>query len=228
MTVTGLVVPYSPEYRDLAANDFLMTQLAQAGGGVMETNPAQAFGGNRPSVYSAVDLSQWLLLLAMLLFPVDVGVRRLALDRSDFGRAWDWLRARFGPSPRRIPGRAASTPELAGLMSAKQRALAGVGAGASGESVGVREYGGVGVAAQPGVATTTRPHDPTTRSVPRPHDPTTWPATAARSTTQPQAPEFVLDEPEPAATEDGVGGMSRLMAAKRRAREQQEKRDSGE
>lgn len=121
MTVSGLVVPYSPEYRDLQSNDYLMTQLAQAGGGVATTNPADAFGGARPVVYRPTDLTQWLLALALILLPVDVGIRRLAIEKSDFARAWDWLLSKLGRRRAR-PRADAATPELGRLMNAKKSA----------------------------------------------------------------------------------------------------------
>jgi hypothetical protein len=123
MTVSGLVVPYSPEYRDLQANDYLMTQLAQAGGGVATTNPSDAFGGSRPVVYRPTDLTQWLLALALILLPVDVGMRRLAIEKSDFARAWDWLLIKLGRRRAR-PRTDAATPELGRLMNAKKSARA--------------------------------------------------------------------------------------------------------
>src|SRR5262249_21680557 len=47
-TVIGLSTAYSPEYKSLQANRYLMTQLAQAGGGKADPIPAAAFGGERP------------------------------------------------------------------------------------------------------------------------------------------------------------------------------------
>jgi len=119
--VAALMVPYSPEHRDLTANEALLTQLAQVGGGAVLSDPAGAFRSNRPSVASTLDLAPWLLFAAMLLLPVDVGVRRLALQREDFGRAWRWIRAR---TRRRRATGAPATPELARLRSVKERAVA--------------------------------------------------------------------------------------------------------
>jgi Ca-activated chloride channel family protein len=193
MTVTGLVVPYSPEYRDLTANEFLMTQLAAAGGGAALSSPSQVFGGIRPRVYSAVELSHWLILLAMLLFPVDVGVRRLALQREDFARAWAWARARAGRRRRvRRPG---ATPELARLMSVKERALSENTAILGGDGAEEKARG--------------RGSGPITQS-PNILYPT------------PNAQRPTPEEPEP---QPEAGGMSRLMAAKKRAQEQQKPKD---
>jgi Ca-activated chloride channel family protein len=223
MTVTGLVVPYSPEYKDLAANDFLMTQLAQAGGGVAATNPSQAFGGNRPGVFSALELYEKLLLLAMLLFPIDVAVRRLALDREDFRRGMAWVRAKTGREPK--VRKLGATPELSRLMNVKERALSGVSNGGDGSSLeeSVKAEDAVPVAppiwaAQP---TAQRPTAvaPTPTTAPRTQTlrPDSPPAAATPVT--PTAPAPV----EEAAPQDDTAGMSRLMAAKRRAQQQQKK-----
>ncbi len=119
-TVTGLVVPYSPEYRDLGPNEYLMTQMTRAGSGSTLADPSAVFRANRPTVSTPIDLAPWMLLAALLLFPVDVGVRRLALRREDAVRAWAWIAARL---PRRhVRTDAAATPELARLHGAKHRA----------------------------------------------------------------------------------------------------------
>lgn len=220
MTVTGLVVPYSPEYKDLAANDFLMTQLAQAGGGAVATNPAQAFGGNRPTVMSAVDLVPTLLLLAMLLFPFDVAVRRLAIGVDDFRRAKEWLALRYGSrrprtsSSRRPEG---ATPELSRLMNARDRA-------------GTKSTNGAEGDAQPTIV----PMNTPTRQPVQTRTPASVGAPSAAPRTQTLRPDHPVEPPsvapvpanvpEPIAAEE-QGGMSRLMAAKKRAQEQREKRD---
>jgi hypothetical protein len=59
----------------------------------------------------------WLLLLAIVLVPVDVGIRRVALARSDFARAGAWIRRRVGLGghvPEVVPG-------LSELRAAKSR-----------------------------------------------------------------------------------------------------------
>ena len=59
----------------------------------------------------------WLLLLAIVLVPLDVGVRRVALTRADLRRARGWVGRRVGlgrPEPEAVPG-------LAELRAAKAR-----------------------------------------------------------------------------------------------------------
>jgi Ca-activated chloride channel family protein len=75
----GLVVPYSPEYRTLGPNLPLLTQLTEATGGRVQSDPARIFRDAPSWVIGVADLSPALLLLAALLFVVDIAVRRLAL-----------------------------------------------------------------------------------------------------------------------------------------------------
>jgi hypothetical protein len=62
----------------------------------------------------------WLTLLALLLLPVDVGLRRLVVTRQDMARLWQWLFGRFRPAA--VP--APEQPEpVARLFAAKRRAF---------------------------------------------------------------------------------------------------------
>ncbi len=86
-TTTGLAVPYSPEYRDLGTDVATLKAIAQAGGGVLLADISQAFKVRVPSVQAAVPISEILLVLAILLFPVDVALRRLIFRLEDLP-AW--------------------------------------------------------------------------------------------------------------------------------------------
>jgi uncharacterized membrane protein len=79
----GLDVPYSPEYRTIGVNAPFLRALAAAGGGSVIANPRDAWGSNLKSVLAEYDLTLWLLLLAVLLLPIDVGVRRLVVSRRE-------------------------------------------------------------------------------------------------------------------------------------------------
>jgi hypothetical protein len=94
-TTTGLVVPYSPEYRDLGTDLASLKAIAQAGGGVLLSDLAQAFHLPVPSVKAALPISELLLVLAILLFPLDVALRRLVF-RLEHVPAW---RAAVRPAP---------------------------------------------------------------------------------------------------------------------------------
>jgi Ca-activated chloride channel family protein len=99
MTTLGLVVPYSPEYKTSGTDLGLLAQIAQVTGGHRLEEPLQAFVHNLPSAERARDVWRGLLLAAALMFPLDVGVRRLALNRRDFQKALHWLRGRWPSRP---------------------------------------------------------------------------------------------------------------------------------
>jgi hypothetical protein len=86
-TTSGLVVPYSPEYRELGTDVATLKAIAQAGGGVLLSNVSQAFRVPVPSVHAARPISEILLVLAILLFPIDVALRRLIFRLEDMP-AW--------------------------------------------------------------------------------------------------------------------------------------------
>jgi uncharacterized membrane protein len=79
----GLVVPYSPEYRNLGTDLATLRAIARAGGGVVLTDPAQVFALPVPAVQAAQPIAEILLVLAILLFPVDVALRRLIFRLED-------------------------------------------------------------------------------------------------------------------------------------------------
>jgi uncharacterized membrane protein/Mg-chelatase subunit ChlD len=73
----ALIVPYSPEYRIGQANPALLAQLARATGGIALTQPADAFARADQHVGAAREIALPLLLLALILLPIDIAVRRL-------------------------------------------------------------------------------------------------------------------------------------------------------
>lgn len=77
LQTVGLVVPYSPEYRDLGPNMPLLTLLARDSGGRLLSTPEQAFRPAPMRVIAIRPLAPALLLLAGLLFLLDVAWRRL-------------------------------------------------------------------------------------------------------------------------------------------------------
>jgi uncharacterized membrane protein len=94
--VVGASVNYSPEFSASEPNANLLRRLAEAGGGrVLDPeNPADnTFLHNRQRTFQPRDLWEWLLKLAVLLFPLDVAVRRIQLDRDEMERAWRKLRS---------------------------------------------------------------------------------------------------------------------------------------
>ena len=77
----ALVVPYSPEFRLGQSNPALLETLAHMTGGARIEQPAQAFERVAQGAGSPRDLSAQLVLLALILLPLDIVVRRLAVLR---------------------------------------------------------------------------------------------------------------------------------------------------
>lgn len=80
----GMVVPYSSEYRSAQANPGLLNELANTTKGRFVTEPSEVFT-RLNQVFSAQEIAFPLLLLALILLPIDIALRRLMVRRSDFG-----------------------------------------------------------------------------------------------------------------------------------------------
>ena len=116
----GLVVPYSPEYRAGGVNRGLLDELARITGGSQLTEPVKAFLHNLPAAGSAREIWRTLLLIAALLFPIDVALRRLIVSRRDMQTARAWVIERL-PGRRRTAGER-EAPILGRLFNARERA----------------------------------------------------------------------------------------------------------
>ena len=79
----GLVVPYSPEYRALGTDNATLSAIARAGGGVLLTDASSAFNLPVPPVHAVQPIGELLLVLAILLFPLDIALRRLVFSAED-------------------------------------------------------------------------------------------------------------------------------------------------
>jgi uncharacterized membrane protein len=79
----GVVVPYSPEYRDLGTDPNSLRAIAAAGGGTLVTDVAKVYSLPVPAAQAALAIDELLLVIAILLFPIDVALRRLILSVED-------------------------------------------------------------------------------------------------------------------------------------------------
>ena len=133
---SGWVLGYSPEYAQFETNPELLEQLVAAGNGrnlsdlTMTPEPALAvFEHNLQSRATTQPIWPTLLLIAVLLLPVDIAVRRLVITKRDWERAWA---ATFGRlRPQRVQSE--RSEQVSRLFEAKQRA------GVRGESEGEGE-----------------------------------------------------------------------------------------
>ncbi|MED2010945.1 VWA domain-containing protein [Brevibacillus borstelensis] len=90
----GLSVSYSPEFGLQQDGEGRMQEWLLAGGGTRISEPSEVFSGKLPSKWETQPISDWLLMLAALLWPLDVAARRLQLPERWWARVTGWLRKR--------------------------------------------------------------------------------------------------------------------------------------
>jgi uncharacterized membrane protein len=120
----GWVLGYSPEYQTVETNPQLLSQIAEIGGGrifdVTSVDEAGAvFEQPRAGTKSSQPIWPWLVGLAIILLPLDIAVRRLAITRRDTRRAWE---ATIGKLQWRSKPASGRSEQVARLFEAKSRA----------------------------------------------------------------------------------------------------------
>lgn len=94
---TTAIRSYSPEYAPTEDDAGLLEAIAAAGEGRVDPAPATAFDpAGLAAGRTTRSLWTWLALLALLMLPLDVGLRRLRLERQDLAR---WRARRGGATP---------------------------------------------------------------------------------------------------------------------------------
>ncbi len=220
----GLVEPVAAEYRLLGVNLPLLTALRSATGGREITLPAEPWVHDLKTTSTFTELWPWLLVLALLLWPLDVALRRVSLGRRELADARGWIgrtvRARRNAAPR--------TAAAEGMLAARERAGGGAaraallrrdataasrvaGATAVAETTGsaMRRQAGPG-STPPAAVAEIRPagSGPAATAAPTPAAPTPAAPTPPAPTTS------AAPRPEPEETDT----IARLREAKRRAR----------
>jgi uncharacterized membrane protein len=131
----GWVLSYSPEYQIALPteeegnvtppNIRFMQQLAAITGGENVTGEyAKVFEHNLPPPPGAAQpVWPWLLLVATLLLPLDIAVRRIVISRLDVQRGWARLMAflHLG-APQPVPATPQRAEQISTLFKAKERA----------------------------------------------------------------------------------------------------------
>lgn len=114
----GWVMSYSPEYLN-RNDDSVLPPLAQiTNGRDLTADLSLAFEHNLQARTASQPIWPLLLVIALLLLPVDIAVRRLIITRSDLER----VRAFF--SRKRVAVAEGPTERLSGLFDARERARA--------------------------------------------------------------------------------------------------------
>jgi hypothetical protein len=112
------VVSYSPEYGETRDNPQLLRELASISGGRVDPPAAAIFDAPAQAVGSVREIGLPLLWLALLVWPLDIGLRRLHL------RLGDYLPRLVALRRRRHTATAVVGPDeaMTRLSAAKQRA----------------------------------------------------------------------------------------------------------
>ena len=86
---TGWVYTYSAEYRQLEPDPDALYRLSLAGNGsIASAQPSSAFEHSLRAPGASRPMWTWLLLLAAILLPVDIGIRRLVVTKNDLRQGW--------------------------------------------------------------------------------------------------------------------------------------------
>jgi uncharacterized membrane protein len=222
----GLVAQTPAEYRVLGANESVLAALRAASGGTAITSPLDPWRHDLTATDRFTELWPLLLVLALLLWPLDIAMRRMSLGRRELAAARGWVRdigrRRAATGRRTATGesllaareRAGSSEARAAILGGSPEGAQAVVAEAPGSAGQSRPASGPPAprrAAAPSRSTAaTGPAATTTdRSTPSPAPSAAAPAPASASASLPEA----APAPTPADT------MQRLRDAKRRARE---------
>ena len=85
--IIGANLDHSPEFAESRPNLARLERLAEVGGGKLlnrDFTSDNPFERDRQKTFQPVDLWEYLLMFAVILFPVDVGVRRIQLDWEEW------------------------------------------------------------------------------------------------------------------------------------------------
>jgi uncharacterized membrane protein/uncharacterized protein YegL len=85
----GLPVAYPAEFRQVTPDIGRMERIASAGGGHVLSAPEDAFAQDLAPITTPLPLQRVLVLIAAVLLPLEVGLRRLRVSPTD---VLDWLR----------------------------------------------------------------------------------------------------------------------------------------
>jgi len=198
----GLVAPTSAEYRLIGTDEPFLASLRSVTGGSAVETAADPWVHDLTTTSHSTDLWPLLLVLAMLLWPIDIALRRVSVGRRELVAARGWVTG-LGRR-RRAAGPRTATAES--LLGARDRAS------------GSASRAALMTPAAPAVEPAAAPTEPNPA-------PASTPAPVAAATPKTPAPEPKPAQPASTppsptpAPDEAADTMARLRDAKRRARE---------
>ncbi len=119
----GLTISYSPEYAIRQDGEERLKEMVQTAEGALITQPAAVFSGQLAKKSERQSIAEWLLLLAALLWPLDIALRRLQLPEMWWQRMKQFVFgqrkvATAGPAPASVFQQLAASKERASHGSA--------------------------------------------------------------------------------------------------------------
>ncbi len=119
---TGWALSYSPEYQRLDSNPDLLLRLVNlTNGKIASANPADVFIHDLKSTRASRPIAAWLLLLAALLLPFDIAIRRLIITKQDVARAQAWIANKLNLRPQTPAAVPIADARMNALRKAKER-----------------------------------------------------------------------------------------------------------
>lgn len=114
--INGWVMSYSPEYITREQDDALLAQIAEITDGTnLSENPTDTFLHNLGERQATTPIWETLVIIAVLLLPFDIAVRRLIITRSDISRLRAYLSGRRTEQDER-------SERLEALLNVRERA----------------------------------------------------------------------------------------------------------
>ncbi|MFZ5354764.1 MAG: VWA domain-containing protein [Bacillota bacterium] len=90
---TGITVQYSPEY-SLRSADSSLDRLVKESEGAFITEPQEVYRGKLKNVYGILDLTNFLIIAALIIFFFDIALRRLNINFGRLEVVLDSMRAK--------------------------------------------------------------------------------------------------------------------------------------
>jgi uncharacterized membrane protein len=213
--IHGIAIAYSPEYRPqraptTAGTAPLLDELARATGGQLSPAAAGVFVPPEQPVGIVQEIALPLLWLALLLWPLDIALRRMLLRWSDMAFLGNLLRQRR--APRTVSAPAETT--VARLQTARSRVQHKTGRSAGHEQVQQP--------AQPGTKDQPRPAAEPARTQPQTTGQQSKPAKRQPAPAKPAA-QRAASQSSPAQSDDAVASL--LIARQRARRKRQDKQE---